>query len=278
MEIPKPIMPKEHGLWAWIFLPFCVGAATSSGVGAGGAGTFGNLPIVFPAVFFGLMALTPARMIYKSSKKEIEQKRAAIFWCVLYAIPAGFSAVASIVMDARLAAFFLLYALGFYLGVRASHAGYQRNMVFEYGGIVFLSTGVFFGSFAVAGKFDVVQAAVWAFTIIFILDRSFQTRQIVRVREFFVSAEDSEENKEGLRLIMRINIFIALAAIAGVSAVLEFFSLGRMLLLAYAPGLFLTAYFYRVPPKSLRVVGYTELALVFVFGILFSTVFNGLYK
>ncbi len=278
MEIPKPIMPREHGLWAWIFLPFCVGAATTSGAGAAGAGSFGNLATVFPAVFFGLMALTPARMIYKSSKKDIEQKRAAIFWCVTYSIPAGFSAAASIVMDTHLAAFFVLYALGFYLGVRASHAGYQRNAVFEYGGIVFLSTGVFFGSFAVAGKFDIVQAAVWAFTIIFILDRSFQTRQIVRAREFFGSAEESNENKEGLKLVMRINIFIALAAIAGVSAVLEFFSLGRMLLLAYAPGLFLTVYFYRVPPGSLRVVGYAELTLVFVFGILFSTVFNGLYK
>lgn len=267
MKISKPIMPKEHGLWVWAILPLCVGAGSARG-------DAGNFHAVFAALFFWFMAFTPARMLYKISKKDAGQNRAAVFWCFAYALSGTAAVVYTATADARLMIFFAMLAPAFYIGVRGAYVGFQRNLYFESGGIFYLSGLSFMGAFAVAGEIKSADFAVWLFTLIFMFDRSLETRQIVRVFGRYAKTSVSEAD---LKLVCRINLFVSLASIAAISAVLEEFSLSRIFVLPFLPGFLTTLFFYIRPPETMRRVGLTELSLAIAYGVVFVRLSGNLY-
>jgi len=265
MKFPSPVWPKEHGLWVWVLLPFCVGAGSARG----GAGNFW---FVFAAVIFWFMALTPARMVYKNYKKKIAVNRAALTWSLIYASIGSVAAVLSVWSDYRIAAFFAVLAPAFYIGVRAAHAGFQKSAAFEFGGIFYLSLLSLPGAYSVAGDIQKVHLAVWCFVLIFLMDRSLQTRMVART----VGGKGSY-SRESLKAVCRMNIFLSFASIAAVSAVLTVFMLPRIFWLAYLPGLAVTVLRYMKPPKSLRQVGYIELALAIVYAAFLIFLSDSLY-
>jgi hypothetical protein len=257
MTIPKPVLPKEHGLWVWVLLPLCVGAGAA-------AGAAGNFLFVFAAVICWFMALTPARMVYKNRKKGIELNRAALYWSAVFGSLGTVAAALSLWADYRLAAFFAFFAPAFYFGVRAAYAGFQKSLGFEFGGIVYLSFLSLMGAFSVAGDFETMQLAVWGFVLIFLLDRSAQTRMLARTM-----GGRGAVSGETLKTVCRRNIFLSFAAIAAVSVVLTLFALPRAFLVPYLPGIAVTLFHYIRPPGTLRRVGYAELALAIIFAVLF---------
>lgn len=257
MGIPKPILPKEHGLWVWTLLPFCVGAGLASG-------DAGNFPAVFLVVFFWFMAATPARMIYKNSKKKIAQSGNVIAYCAVYSALGTAGVISAVISDYTIAPLFIPFAVAFYVSVRASYEGFQKGFLFEFGGIIFLTIGSFLGSYAVAGGFQTEHLAAWAFTFVFLMDRNSQTRYVVRTvipyrGKIFPLGE--------LKFVYRINLFISLVSIMAVSAILSRFMLHKAFIIPYLPGVFLTFYFLLRPPKTLRVVGYSELAIAVIYGV-----------
>jgi len=265
MKFPAPVWPKEHGLWVWVLLPLCVGAGSARGEA-------GNFLFVFAAVIFWFMALTPARMVYKNSKKKIEVNRAAWTWSLIYASLGSAAAVLSVWSDFRIAAFYVVLAPSFYLGVRAAHAGFQKSAPFEFGGIAYLSLLSLLGAFSVAGDIQKVHFAVLCFVLIFLLDRSMQTRIVARTM-----GGRGDFSEESLKTVCRMNIFLSFASFVAVSGVLTVFMLPRVFWLAYLPGMAVTLMRYLKPPRSLRQVGYFELALAIVYGAFFIFLSKYLY-
>lgn len=267
MKILKPIMPKEHGLWVWVILPLCVGAGSARG-------SAGNFPAVFSAILFWFMAFTPARLLYKSSKKNAGRSRSAVFFCFVYALLGTLAAVYALSADARLIVFFAVLAPAFYIGVRGASAGFRGNFYFEFGGIFYLSGLSFMGAFATAGEVHSADFAVWLFTLIFMLGRSFETRQVVRAFRRYGKTSVSETD---LKLVCLINIFVSLASLAVVSMVMAKLSISRIFVLPFLPGYLTTLFFYMKPPVTLRKVGLTELSLAIAYGVTFVWLSGNLY-
>jgi hypothetical protein len=256
----KPVMPKEHGMWAWVLVPLFAGAGSVSG-----APLANGLPFIF-GIFFWFLALTPARVIYKNVKRKIPIPMNIKRWGVIYGVAGSLFFLLTVMRDTSFIYLLLALAPIFYLGVRASYMGFQRNFGFEIGGIAFLSLLTLVGAYAVTGKFGGASYGVWALTLIFLLDRNLQARNIVRS-----SPRDTGGKlppKGELSVVFRINIFIALLALALVSGALDLFGMKRIFFAPFLPGFLVTGFFFIKPPSSLRQVGWTELFLAIAFVII----------
>lgn len=249
----------------WVLLPLCVGAGSATG-------SAGNFWLVFATVIFWFMALTPTRMVYKNFKKKIDVNRAALTWSLIYAFIGSAASAVSVWFDYRIAAFYLVFAPAFYLGVRAAHAGFQKSVPFEFGGIFFLSLLSLLGAYSVAGDIQKVHLAVFCFVLIFLLDRSIQTRIIARTM-----GGKGDCSEASLRSACRKALFISVAALAVVSLVLIVFTLPRVFWIAYMPGMAVTLFRYMKLPQSLRQVGYSELALAIIYSATFIQLSKNLY-
>ena len=262
MNFPRPVMPKEHGLWVWVLVPFLVGAGSA----VGDAGTF---PVVFAAVLLWFLALTPARMVYKSRKKKMTQNRAALVWSFAYSLPGTVAALLAVMADYRFIIYFAFLAPSFYIGVRAAHAGYLKSVAFEFGGIGYLSLLAFLGAVSVAGDFHIAHAAIWFLVLVFLMDRSVQTRRVART----IGRAGGQ-----LKEKCRTNVFISLSVFITVFLFLTLFELPRVFVLPYLPGMAATIFNYAKPPSLLKQVGYTELFLAILYSAAITLLSGGLYR
>lgn len=263
MTIGKPVFPKEHGLWAWVFLPLCVGGACANG------NHYALAPLL-AAAFAGFLLLTPARIVVKNALRKTPQETNVIFWGGVYLTASLVFTWWSVAPDPRLLVFYGVLAAGFALGVHASYAGYQRSAAFEYGGLVFLSLGAFFAAFAVAGGFDYSHLSPWALTLLFMLDRSIQSRRVVRMGGFLpVIANQDPRFAARLKPVFLLNAGISITAFVFALVIAEKLHAPLTVNAAFVPGAFLTLWFYKKPPALLKTLGFAELYLSIFFGVAF---------
>jgi len=259
MSDTKMIMPKEHGMWAWVLLPLIVGIGSATGPKVLG------MPLLISVILW-FLAFTPARMIYKNAKKGIPQSDNVIKWCIRYSALGLAFVYVSLSMQIRSLLVFAFFAPLFYFGVRASYAGYQRSFVFEITGIVFLSLLSFGGALTVSGTLSQADVAVWAVLLLFLIDRNLQARNAVRGGDWF--GEEPPKASE-LRFVFRINIFIALASLLIASLLLEYFMMAKIYMAAFLPGFLATGFFFMRPPTSVKSLGWMEVAVAVSYAIIF---------
>lgn len=262
----RPVLPKEHGLWVWVLVPLLVGAGSA-------VGDAGNFWTVFAAVLLWFLALTPARMVYKSRKKKMALNRAALVWSFVYGFPGTVAVLLAVMADYRFIVYFAFLAPSFYIGVRAAHAGYLKSVAFEFGGIAYLSLLAFLGAFSVAGDFQTAHAAVWFLVLVFLMDRSVQTRRVART----IGRTDGK-SPERLKPICRKNVLISLGVLLTVFLFLILFGLPRIFVLPYLPGMAATLYNYARPPRLLKHVGYMELFLAVLYSAAITLLSGSLYQ
>jgi hypothetical protein len=266
MEIKnlKPVMPKEHGLWVWVFLPLFVGAFSVKG-------EIGGFCLLLGMAFFGFMALTPARITYKNRKKGISTPFNIIFWSVAYFAVSVFFAVALAVKAPSFIPWYLLMAAGFYAGVRAFHEGYSHSAWFEYAGLILLSLGSLAGSYLVSGKITDQYFGVWVCTLLFLLDRTTQSRRVVRLGGFqLVLSGQFPKIAQAVKPVFRLNLTLSFLTILIALSTIDWFRLHPVMATPFIPGFFLTLYFYLRLPTTLKHIGYAELFLAILYGAMFS--------
>lgn len=267
-ESIRPIFPKEHGLWFWIFLPVIVG-----GLCAGGGR--GALYLLIWTIFFGFLALTPARIFYKNAKRNLNTPKNIKFWCAAYLILASAFGLVLCLMTPRFVWVLPFMAAGFLAGVRAFHGGYHQDARFEYGGVALFSLGSLIGAFAVAGGLVLQNYGIWLLTLLFVLDRTTESRRVVRLGEFRLAlAGQQPEIAERLRPVFLKNIFGSFMTLLFALAIEEKFRLKYSLFWPFFPGFVATILFYLRPPQTLRALGYSELALAILFGASFVLIFH----
>ena len=258
----KPVMPKEHGMWAWVLVPLFAGAGSASSI----LYPFTNgLPFIL-GILFWFLALTPARVIYKNVKRKIPIPQNITRWAIVYGSAGSAFFLLAVGQDFSIIYLLIGMAPLFYIGVRASYHGYQRNFVFEITGITLLSLLSLAGAYAVTGSFGGSSYGVWALTAVFLLDRNLQSRNIVRSAPR--DAKGRLPLKSEVGIVFRINIFIALVGLAMVSGSLDLFSMKRIFFAPFLPGFLVTGFFFIKTPSTLKQVGWTELFLSIVYVII----------
>ncbi len=269
INIRKPVFPKEHGLWAWVFLPLVVGAGCAKGDHSV------MIPLVI-SVFAGFMAYTPARIIYKGWRKGASQDGNIVFWFTVYITAALLFTFLTAAKNPWTLFFYGGMGLAFAMALGASAEGFGRSAAFEFGGLIFLSVALsFLGAFAVTGAFELAHIAPWALTLLFMLERSVAARRVVRLGGFIPAlAQQSQKHAVTLKTVFMQNI--GLAFLSPFVALVIAHKLGAPLLpvAAFIPGFFATLYFYLKPPAALRALGFAELYL----SIFFAAAFIILYR
>ncbi len=269
IEIRKPVFPKEHGLWAWVFLPLLVGAGCAKGDHTV------MVPLVL-SIFLGFMAYTPARIIYKGWRKGVAQDGNIVFWFMAYAVAALAFTFIIVAGDPWTLLFYGGLALAFAMALGAAAEGVGRSAAFEFGGLIFLSVALsFLGAFAVSGAFDRAHIAPWALTLLFMLERSVAARRTVRLGGFLPAlAQQSPKHALTLKTVFMQNL--GLAFLSPFVALVLAKNLGASLLpaVAFIPGFFTTLYFYLKPPATLRPLGFAELYLSIFFAALFILLYQ----
>lgn len=259
----KPIMPKEHGLWVWVFLPIFVGGLFAEG-------SLTDFFLVLGVVFFCFLAMTPTRMFYKNRKRDLETASNVVFWSLAYMIASFVFAVPLVVRQPLLAAWLLLVVFGFYFGMRAFHVGYHREAWFEYGGLAALSLGSLAAAHAVTGGTTLLNVGVWLLVLLFLLDRTMQSRRVVRLGGFQLALAEQKPTIAGrLRPVFLMNLLTSFLAMLFALAILDRFHVKFALFWPFAPGFFVTLFFYSRPPPTLKRLGYAELFLALAFGASF---------
>jgi hypothetical protein len=249
-------------------LPLFVGAFCAKG----DLGAFWPL---LGAVFFGFLALTPARIIYKAKKKGQAVETNVAFWSVVYCVFAVALAGHLALFRPLLIPVFALMGGGFYLGVRASHGGFQRNAWFEFGGLAALSLGSLLGAFTVSGHVGLAEIGVWLLALLFMLDRSVESRRVVRLGGFLPVIARQEPLLMGrLKPVFLTNLGISFMTLLFALSIAEKTGLNLLLALPFVPGFFVTLVFWLRLPSSLSVLGYTELFLSIFYGVAFPAIFN----
>ncbi len=259
----KPILPKEHGLWVWVFLPIFVGGLFAEG-------SVTDFFLVLGVVFFCFLAMTPTRMFYKNRKRDIETANNIIFWSSAYMIASLAFALPLVAKQPTLAAWLLFVAVGFYLGMRAFHAGFQREAWFEYSGLAALSLGALASAHAVTGQTTLLNVGVWLLVLLFLLDRTMQSKRVVRLGGFQLALAGEKPTIAGrLRPVFLTNLLTSFLAMLFALGILDTFHIKFALFWPFAPGFFVTLFFYFRPPPTLRRLGYAELFLALAFGASF---------
>lgn len=266
--IGKPVFPKEHGLWAWVFLPLIVGAGCAEGDHAV------MIPLLM-SVFAGFMMYTPARIIYKGWKRKTAPDGNILFWFAAYAAAALIFTFLTAAGNPWTLVFYGALALAFMMAMEASAGGFGRSAAFEFGGLIFLSAALsLLGAFTVTGALARAHIAPWALTLLFMLERSVAARRVARLGGFIPAlAQQSKKHAITLKTVFKQNL--GPAFLSPLVALAIAYKLGAPLLpvAAFIPGFFTTLNFYLKPPAALRPLGFAELYL----SIFFAAAFISLY-
>ncbi len=269
IDIRKPVFPKEHGLWAWVFLPLIVGAGCAKGDHAAMA------PLLM-SVFAGFMAYTPARIIFKGWKKGAPQDGNIVFWSAAYVAVSLAFTFFTVSANPWTLAFYGALALAFAIALAASAEGFGRSAAFEFGGLIFLSVALsFLGAFAVSGALDPAHVAPWALSLLFMLERSTAARRVVRLGGFIPAlAQQSAKHAVTLKTVFMQNLGLAFLSPFVALVIAKKLNAPLLPVAAFLPGFFTTLYFYLKPPAALRALGFAELYL----SILFTAAFIAFYR
>jgi len=256
-------MPKEHGLWVWVFLPIVIGGLCAQG---GLSGFY----LLLGMVFFGFMALTPVRMFYKNKKKGMATAENVLFWSATFSLLAVIFALLLIVRNPLFTRWIILMAAGFYVGVRSFHGGFHRDAWFEYGGLSALSIGSLAGAYAVSDRIVLHDVGVWLLVLLFLVDRTMESRRVARLGGFQLALADQQaEIAERIKPVFLKNLVTSFMAMLFALAILEKFHIKFALFWPFFPGFVVTLWYYFRPPGTLRRIGYGELFLALFFTVSF---------
>ena len=161
--IGKPIIPKEHGAWAVLFVPMAIVAAVEERISA----SFVILALASLAVF---LAYLPVQTILRSAfgaRQPVEKIRAARTWAFLYLIIAAFLGGMLVYQG-----FWLLvpvgvlgtalFVLNFYLARSRS-----KSISGDFSAIAGLTLTSPAASYVLSGELTAEAVSVWLLTLLF---------------------------------------------------------------------------------------------------------------
>ena len=270
MLIRHPIIPREHGAWAMLLMPFMVGAGVAPQLGW-------NILLLLLAIillFSARYALAKLRAAMRTRRAASSTARAAILWLIIYI---GIAAILGIPLLliyqqwgllplAAIAA--LLLALHLWLQERRL----ERSTTGELLGIAGLSLTAPAAYYAGAGQFDTTAMLLWLLTLLYSGSSVFYVKMKVRHR---LLGEAPLRMSERMRLGRATVIYqlLVLALVVGLS-------LGGsapiLVPVAFLPLTFknISGALWPRPEKSLRRVGFIELGHAVLFTALLILTFR----
>ncbi len=256
-------LPKEHGAWGMLYIPFVLGALVAEGA-------MGRVTLLGVAMTFLFIARQSVLVWWRARCKGLEQAGAARTMVVYLALAAVF-AVPLLVFH-RLHGMIPLGLLG--AGLLAWNAQQaarreERTLATELIGIAGLTLGAPATHYVALGRWEVTAAWLWAVSAVYFASSVFYVRLRVQSAHGKVP--------ERVSAVRRQCFAYHLGLLAALLGAIRFGSLSWLLLPAYAPVL-VRAFWHLARPQRklvLKQVGYLEVAYSLVFLALAAAAFRG---
>ena len=163
----KLLLPKQHGAWAMLLVPFLLG------IGAGQASLI-HIPLLI-GWFFLYLATYPLLMVIKNKRKQLHIK-----WSFIYLIPAMVSLAVVLIMEPRLIYFGLALFPLFLINIYFSRTNNERALLNDFSAIINFSIGGAASYYAGMGSIDQLAVVLSVFTILFFVGSTFFVKTMIR--------------------------------------------------------------------------------------------------
>jgi hypothetical protein len=178
MKISKPILPKEHGAWAVLFVPMIIGIAT--------AGQF-NLMVVFLAlsalgVFLSYVPVHAILRRYLGSAGAEDELQSAWFWAIAY-----FLAGALFILPVLATGLWLLLPIGIvgllcFFGNFLLTLRHSKTIAIDLTAVAGLTLSAPSAYYVAAGTLDQAAVSLWVLNFLFFGSSVFYVHMKIRAR------------------------------------------------------------------------------------------------
>lgn len=188
----KPVMPKQHGAWAMLIIPFLFSVIL-------GNPKFGHIPLFFAWLFLYLCTY-PFLMALKRTKKQ----KHFIKWFIIYLIPALIFLIYPVVDEPRLIYFGLAMVPFFFINMYFSKKRNDRALTNDIIAVIIFGIGGLATYFYGTGTID--QTAILLFFLVFFyfLGTIFYVKTMIREKKNVVYKYVSWGYHIGLQVVLVI--------------------------------------------------------------------------
>jgi hypothetical protein len=225
----KPLLPKQHGAWAMLLVPFFLGMGL-------GQVSWIHIPL-FIGWLFLYLATYPLLMCFKKRNKK---RTLHMKWTAFYFVPVILSLIIVLLYDFRFVYFGLIMVPFFIINAYYAKQNDERALLNDLSAICSFGIGGVASYFGGTGSIDLMAYAVWGLSMLFFAGSTFFVKTMIR-----------EKSNPMYR-------WVSWGFHAGV--ILLFILSGYYLLtIAYLPSLIRAIYFYGKPITMMK-VGVLEIA------------------
>ncbi|WP_034726092.1 YwiC-like family protein [Calidifontibacillus oryziterrae] len=166
----KLLLPKQHGAWAMLILPFILGMAI-------GAPSWLHIPL-FIAWLMLYLATYPLIMVFKNKQKELHLK-----WVIRYSIIALFGLVVPVFLVPELIFFGLAMFPFFLINIYYGKRNNDRALLNDFSAIAAFGIGGVASYYVGQGELDQVAIFLFLFTIMFFIGSTFFVKTLIREKK-----------------------------------------------------------------------------------------------
>lgn len=166
----KLLLPKQHGAWAMLILPFVLGMVV-------GSPSWLHI-LLFIGWLMLYLATYPLIMVFKNKQKELHLK-----WFIRYMIVALLALIIPIVQVPELIFFGFAMAPFFLINIYFAKRNNERALLNDFCAIVAFGIGGVASFYAGQGELSVTAFLVWLFTILFFMGSTFFVKTLIREKK-----------------------------------------------------------------------------------------------
>lgn len=165
----KPLLPKQHGAWAMLLVPFFLGMGL-------GQVSWIHIPL-FIGWLFLYLATYPLLM---SFKKRNKQRKTHIKWTATYFVPVIVSLIIVLLYDFRFIYFGLVMVPFFIINAYYAKQNNERALLNDLSAICSFGIGGVASYFGGTGTIDLTAFAVWGLSMLFFAGSTFFVKTMIR--------------------------------------------------------------------------------------------------
>lgn len=236
----KPLMPKQHGAWAMLIVPFMLGVAA-------GTPSVWHVPLFIGWLLLYLSSY-PLLMVMKNKRKAFHMK-----WFIGY----FGSALLILAIPIYLHPYIILIGLGaipfFAVNIFFARQNNERSLWNDLSAISILSFGSIASYYVGTHTLDFAALEAWVFSMLFFIGSTFFVKTLIR--------EKRNPTYRWISWGYHIGLLIVLALVDPVMTI------------AYIPSLFRAIWFYGKTLRPMQ-IGITEIANSAIFLTVMMILFN----
>jgi len=166
----KLFLPKQHGAWAMVLIPFWLGAAASGVV-------WQHIPF-FVGWILLYLATYPMLLLFKGKKRSFYYK-----WVMIYIIPALFLLMAPLLKTPSIVFFGLVMLPFFVVNAYFSSKNKDRALVNDFSAIITFGIAGLASSYLSTASINIEAVMVFVASVLFFVGSTFYVKTMVREKK-----------------------------------------------------------------------------------------------